>query len=133
MNVNNLSTHDLAQFYGTQTYTWGPFKRFAMTDGCLYLAKNGCSWLMDLIASHQTPTLVEKSDYFQVWRLKPLNKRDKMAVVICEDGNGNEFLRQEIEYTDFPFDKIGPLMLFLEEGSIDGKTTTWVLMLPSER
>jgi len=50
-------------------------------------------------------------------------KRTK-AVMVYEDGNGNELARQEIPYTDLP---IEPIPLY---ACWDGEH--WVIMLPSE-
>lgn len=133
MTTANLSSETLAYFTGNETYTWGPFRKFVMTDGCTYLCENGVGWFMDLIASHQTGNLIKKSAGFQFWKLMKSEKADCMAVAVCEDGNGNVFVTQNIEYTDFPFDRINGLDVYLEEGSIDGRTTVWVALLASER
>ncbi len=49
---------------------------------------------------------------------------DGSALMLYEDGNGNEHARQEIPYTDFPLDNISLYACW------DGEH--WVIMLPSE-
>jgi hypothetical protein len=50
--------------------------------------------------------------------------KDSRAVLTYEDGNGNTYAKQEIEYTDFPLEEIKVYACW------DG--THWMLMLPSE-
>jgi hypothetical protein len=82
-------------------------------------AGSACFWLMDAIASH----LVEigTAEWFVV--VKTSVKRTK-AVMVYEDGNGNELARQEIPYTDLPLDQISLYACW--------DTEHWVIMLPSE-
>ena len=134
MNINNLSASALSYFTGTESYTYGPFRKFVMTDGVTYLCQNGVAWFVDLIASHQTAALRKKADGMQVWKLQQL-KDDKqhMAVAICEDGNYNELTRQLIEYTDFPFDRFADGMtVWLQEGYVPQLGECLVALLPSE-
>lgn len=112
----------LPYFIGTEHYyKWSVlFPKFVLTDGAKYVADNaGAYWLMDLIASHQPK--VRKITEFQVWKLE---KTGSSAVVRCEDGNYHEIMRQEIEYIDFPLDKIDLWAQY------DGNNL--VIFLPSE-
>jgi len=63
-----------------------------------------------------------KGEYFQNWRLQV--NQDKSALVTCDDGNGNLLYKQEIEFTDFPLDK---MQLYAVD---DGQSLT--IMLPGE-
>lgn len=126
-----LKKSDLAYFTGTERYTHGPLRRFVMTDGVTHLCDHGCSWLVDLIASHQTKALQDKSEGFQEWHLQQTSNAE--AVVECRDGNLDTLLSQSIEYTDFPFDEFpNGIKIWLQHGSIDGRNMVWVAMLPSE-
>ena len=132
MMTDNLTPSALSQFYGTEGYTWGPFRKFAMTDGVTYLCGNGAAWFVDLIASHQSKARA-KLEEFQNWTLKPLNEPNMMAVATCDDGNGNVVITQKIEYTDFPFDRFpAGLNVYVVLGSLNGKDASWIALLPSE-
>jgi hypothetical protein len=133
--IHNLTTENLVQFYGSQTYTHHWTKKIVMTDGAQFINTNDCGWWLDIIASYQNDTLWKKSRGFQFWKLRKLDNDPKfMAVAICEDGDYNELVRQKIEFTNFPFNQLeNGLDMYVEEGSIDGKTTCWVCMLTSER
>lgn len=110
---------DLDQFTGTgQYYKYGLTGAFVYTDGIQYMAENmGAYWLIDLVASYQHKREVKALE-FQAWKMTV--NEDSSAVVVLEDGDENEVLRQELEYTDFLKPKI---MIWLQNG---------VLMLPSE-
>lgn len=88
------------------------------TDGVKIAAeKLDAYWLIDLIVSHQYNPAVRNTP-FQHWKLERV-AGDKF-VAICEDGNDGEVTRQEIEYSDFPFDIFS---LWLTNG---------ILLLPAE-
>ena len=110
----------LRGFYGTeQWHRWSILFKMLLTDGAKAVADE-CQayWLMDAIASHQSPKLEAKCDGFQSWKLTV--NPDKSAVLECDDGNHNIVARQEIEYTDFPL----PSITLWVEGV--------VILLPSE-
>lgn len=74
-----------------------------ITDGVLALAEAaGCFWLLDIIGSYQGNLTFHKA--FQVWMIK-VNREDTTAVV-SGFYDATLFVRQEIPYTDFPFDEI---------------------------
>lgn len=113
----------LAQFTGTDGYVrHGMMRNMLMTDGVTWLTENGCAWLVDIVASYQGSAHI-KQQSFQCWRLVvDLNAR--AGVVVMDDGNGKEFVRQLIPFTDCP---VGELKLYLiEEGD------QWVCMVASE-
>ena len=117
--LKKFDPNQLNQFTGTAKY-YRISRRHLLTEGAKYLAEQAaCFWLMDAIASH----LVEigTAEWFVV--VKTSIKRTK-AVMVYEDGNGNELARQEIPYTDLPLDQISLYACW------DGEH--WVIMLPSE-
>ena len=95
---------------------------FKYTDGVKNMAEI-CEayWLITAIFSWQQDDRL-KNEPFQVWMLRFNDKTEgNDAVLFCEDGNDNDLIRQEMEYTDFPLPE--GIMLFLDNG---------VLLLPSE-
>ena len=109
----------LSYFTGTEKY-YRISRRHLLTDGTKYLAEAAeCFWMMDAIASHLCE--IGTADWFVV--VKTSVKRTK-AVMVYEDGNGNELARQEIPYTDLPLDQISLYACW--------DTEHWVIMLPSE-
>ena len=114
-----LDTLTLAQFTGTSAY-YRISRRHLLTDGTKYLAEKGaCFWMMDAVASHLSE--IDTEDWFVLIRVQVSEGR---AVMIYEDGNGNEYARQAIPYTDFPLSEI--TLYACWEGEY------WVIMLPSE-
>lgn len=117
MKTNELLSN-LSKFIGTETYH-RITSRHLLTDGTKFLAEEAqCFWLMDAIASHVPKQF---HDYFAVANL---SVNGMSAVLTLDDGNGNVFARQDIEYTDFPLDQIKLYCGF------DGEY--WAIMLTSE-
>ena len=117
--MEKFDSTQLSYFTGTQKY-YRISRRHLLTEGRKYLAEQAaCFWLMDAIASHLTE--IGTAEWFVV--VKTSVKRTK-AVMVYEDGNGNELARQEISYTDLPLDHIPIYACW------DGEH--WVIMLPSE-
>jgi hypothetical protein len=114
-----LTATDLAQFTGTEYWYKHPlFPGYTYTDGVRYVAREaGAYWLIEAILSHQLSPQVNREP-FQTWTLTRIET--SKAVLVCEDGNGNQVTRQDINYTDFPLPKI---TMYL---------TDRVLLLPSE-
>ena len=109
----------LTQFTGTDRY-YRISKRHLLTDGTKYLAEQAeCFWMMDAIASHLSE--IGTGDWFV--QIKVTVKEGR-ATMIYDDGNGNEYARQDIPYTDFPLDIITLYACW------DGED--WVIMLTSE-
>ena len=114
----------LAQCDCTEQY-WLAFpdnKDFNFTDGVKIMAEM-CEayWLIIAVFSWQLNEKV-KGELFQVWELRYNDKMESGdALLICEDGNGKELTRQEIDYTNFPLPE--GIKLYLVNG---------VLLLPSE-
>lgn len=111
---------DLGQFHGSEHwYRHGLVRSILYTDGAKYVADQaGAYWLLDTIAAAQLLPKVRGKE-FQAWKLTVA--KDNSAVLICDDGNGNEVWRDKIAYTDFPPEGI---TLWLENNTI---------YLPSER
>ena len=119
-----INEKDLRLFSGSETLTRfnSLFKNALLTEGALYVAKEGGAyWLMDIIASVQGLPRV-KAEYFQSWGLHVYEGRTALAV--CDDGNGNVLYTQAIEYTDFSLDHIK--LYAVKDGA------RLVIMLPGE-
>ena len=122
----------IAQCYGSD----GPYIKHGLVKRLVFTQTVGkiremadCFWLIDVIASYQSKLMQQP---FQVWKFA-CNTELKLGTVTCEDGNGNEIVRQEIEYTDFPLDEITLWAELGGYGSEDNWTPAMVLMIPSER
>lgn len=133
--IENLTTANLANFYGSESYAKHWTRKIVLTDGAQFVDANGCGWLIDIFASYQSPKLHKKADGFQSWHLRKLENDPKFAAVVtCDDGNNNLLVEQKIPYTDFPFDQLPEgLDFYVEYGSVDGVTPCQVCMLRSER
>lgn len=131
--LTRLSPENLDCFTGTVKYTWGPFRKFVMTDGVRFVCENHAAWFVDMMASHQSKELDAKADGFQVWKFKLSNTDYNKAVVVCEDGNGKELVRQPIYWTDFPLERFPDgFIVYLEDGYVGSVGHCKVAMLPSE-
>ncbi len=119
-----FTAQDLRQFYGSEKYY--RLGKLVYTEGIKFLTENGCHWLVYDISLFQMLPAIEKQD-FQSW---VLTVKDNVGELVCTDGNDNILHRVNIPYTDFPLPEI---TIFVERGSIDGKTEVMVCMLPSER
>lgn len=125
----------LAHATGSERFFATMMPNHFTTQGVQYMAEL-CEayWLIDAIISHQRNPKV-RAEEFQVWTLHvaakpPARQHNQIdAILICTDGNSTELTRQNIEFTDFPLDEI---KIFTELGSIDGKHTARILMLPTE-
>ena len=94
---------NLPYFTGTEYY-YRYYFGIKLTDGVKYLADScECYWLLDLVASYQIEPKIKKEE-FQVYKLRV--KEDKSATIEVSDGNKNILATQEIEFTDFPLEKI---------------------------
>ncbi|WP_088347306.1 MULTISPECIES: DUF6876 family protein [Rhodomicrobium] len=115
-----LTPADLRQFTGSETwYRHGLVRHILYTDGAQYVAEQGGAyWLLDEIVLAQKANRAVAGEPFQLWTLEV--SKDRAALLTCEDGNGNPVFRKQIEYTDFPLDRI---QLYLTDNTI---------LLPSE-
>ncbi len=112
-----LTQNDLEQFTGTETWWKHALSGYTYTDGIKYLAEKAQAyWLIDkiLIITRYKKKLQEWGS----WTLT-VNK-DKTALLVCDDGNGNKLFSEKIDYTTFPLEKVS---VWFENG---------VLILPSE-
>ena len=95
-----------------------------LTDGTKYICEMAeCWWFADIIASYQSEAWARKNP-FQVWKLECDIDRG-FAKVICEDGNDNVLVTQDIHSTDFPARE---LAFWAERNELGGMT----ILLPSE-
>jgi hypothetical protein len=106
MTKPTLTQDALCQFTGTEHWYRHPLVRtVTYTDGAKYVAAQGSAyWLLDIIAIAQRYEKAVSAEPFQVWKLAVHSKQSGM--VTCEDGNGKEVYRQEVDYTDFPLPEI---------------------------
>jgi hypothetical protein len=85
---------------------------------------------MDAIASHQiNPEITNhpKLEYgIQFWEF---SVKDFTGLLICEWNKGEEVLRQEIEYTNFPLEHI---RIWVAKTRISNDKISFVAYLPSE-
>jgi hypothetical protein len=110
----------LAQFTGTEHY-YRIYPRVVLTDGTKYLAdRAGCYWLMDLYASH----LASVDPNIESFTCLKLTLLGEGAKIVIEDGNTHALAKQQIKYTDFPFESFMFYAVWAGE--------FWVLMLRSE-
>lgn len=131
MNEKRTITHsDLRQFPGDSVRYRSIHPRVICTPGIQYLAENaGAFWLVNTIASYYSSPEMRKAVEqdirvadMQVWRL---DVRDQTGVLTARaDAGEPSFIRQVIEYTDFPLDRVDIW------GVSNSVHTT--LMLPSE-
>ena len=88
----------LAQAIGTTQY-WRVYPDFLITDGVKAMIELcSASWLVSDIFLLSRNEKV-KNEGFVVWKLT-LN--GSSAVLVAEDGNYHELIREEIPFTDFP-------------------------------
>jgi len=117
--MQDFDPSQLNYFTGSEKY-YRIGKRHLLTDGTKYLAEKASGfWMMDAITSHLSEISTE--EWFVIVRVK---LTQATAVMIYEDGNGNELAKQEIPFTDFP---IGQITIYA-----CWDTEHWVIMLPSE-
>ena len=77
-----------------------------ITEGCNYV-RNECKafWLFDAILSYQDDKLLWNVG-FQIWTLEE-QQNDLTWLLTCkEDSNKPNIIRQKIEYSDFPLEKL---------------------------
>lgn len=116
-----LADDELSQFTGSEHwYRHWLARNILFTDGAKYVAdEGGAYWLLDEIAFAQRGQKRVAREEFQVWKLTV--KPNRTATLACEDGNGRTVFKKEIEFTDFPAERIE---LWFENNTI---------YLPSER
>lgn len=102
MKTKEEILNTLPCFTGTEHYYKHPFG-IKFTDGVKYLADEcQCYWLLDIVASYQFDTNVKNE--FQVFKLRV--NEDKTALIEISDGNHNVLATQDLEFTDFPLERI---------------------------
>ena len=118
-HTQTLDPATLSQFTGTAQY-WRVARQFVITDGVKYLAETAaCFWLIDAAISHLLE--IGSADWFVLVRTEVSGSS---AVMIYEDGNGAEYARQAIPYTDLQLPSVNLYAVWDSE--------RWVIMLPSE-
>ena len=101
----------LTGFRGSQTfYTHQLLQmRIKLTEGVMFLVREAeCTWLIDAIASYQPEIKKSGNEMlqgFQIWELT--REQECKFLLICkEDSETPPSYSQEIEFSDFPLDKI---------------------------
>jgi len=130
--MKDLKPSDLAQFTGSTTWFRHSFNRAVIyTEGVQHLMEHGeAYWLIDAIASHigskpfrKAAAKDERISLLHFWKLAV--KPDHTAVLEATADSGEpSFIKQEIEYTDFPLESVDVWAQNNGEG--------FTLMLPSE-
>lgn len=147
-----LTEESLSQFYGgTQDYHLfnNMSRNVVATDGAMHVAKEGGAyWLLEAIASHivTNPKLRSgRLGEMQFWRLEstpipptPQHKviglapaetgRKEWKLTCREDDGIKPAVTQEIEWSDFPLNKID---LWVAPSQL-GDKMVWVIYLPIE-
>ena len=122
----------LAQFIGDPERYRHPLNhRLIYTPGVDYLAEAAeAYWLIDVVASWlgspKYRRAIKKDDrieWMSFWRLE-VNEDRSCSVTARADDGVEPFIRQDIEYTDFPLKSIDLFVQWDEQH--------WTLMLPSE-
>jgi hypothetical protein len=105
MNLQEFQS-DIDSFYGYENLYFRQTLsgRIEYTDGIRFLQHNGCCWLIDAICSYQTPEFKAENDR-QFWKLV-VTLSTGQAQLMCDDGNGNIRITQDIPFTDFPLSEI---------------------------
>lgn len=100
-----LQPSDLRQFTGgDQWYRHNLARKVVYTEGVKFLAdRAGAHWLVDKIAIMNQFEPKLKGEKFQVWKLRLVPGTNK-ATLTCEDGNAKVLLKEDLDFTDFPFD-----------------------------
>lgn len=96
------ANHFFGSHNGSENFIRHSLSGYIFTDGVKELAEDcNAFWLIDLILSHQSETIVNKQP-FQVWDLKRVN--DAEFTIVATDGNHNKVTSQVIPFSDFPYD-----------------------------
>jgi hypothetical protein len=124
--IMNTTQIDLSGFYGSENLIrWSPITRSVLSDGAHYLAETAQAyWLFDAIDSHLTTRGVTDETEFTVATLRRLSDTGTDAELTLDDGNGNIYVKQYIQFTDFPLAEIKLYAVF--------NGNAWTHMLPSE-
>ena len=113
-NKQTLNENDLRYFTGDLTRFRHALNRSVIyTPGVQHVAEKGDAyWLIDAIASYLTarylkPIIAEDSRVaaIQFWELT-VTKDNSAVLEARADAGGQPFVRQEIEFTDFPLGSI---------------------------
>lgn len=107
------------------------YRKLIYTPGVKHLAERaGAYWLIDAVASwlpsHQFHAAAQRDPRISdihFWKLAVAEVRSAVLTAVADSGE-EPFIRQKIEYTDFPLTEIDLYCAF-DRGH-------WTLMLPSE-
>lgn len=154
--MNKQALSELGQFTGTENYyRLSPYANVVITDGTKFLADNAdCYWLFNEIAGAQLLPEIKNDRALQGMQFWSLVKNPQpeqyapftlgavlasqrtneqpMATLVCERDSGDIAWQKPIPFTDFPFDAMGEVKIWVAPTSLDGVRTILVAYLPSE-
>lgn len=112
----------LEQFYGTECYhRFNMFFKTVATDGVIYFAEHGQAfWALDEMCIMRMKLIEKGKIQPSEWLFYTITSKNGKADIVCDDGNGNEYAKKHIAYTD------------LEAGTYKFYLMDNVLLLPSE-
>jgi len=132
-NVDAATLLNELQYFTGDLERWrhSLYRKLLYTPGVKHLAERaGAYWLIDAIASWlpspQFRAAAQRDSRIgdiHFWNLAVADDRSAVLAAVADSGE-EPFIRQEIEYTDFPLKEIDLYCVF------DGED--WTLMLPSE-
>lgn len=132
-NVNAADLLNEIQYFTGDVERWRhPLcRKLIYTPGVKHLAERaGAYWLIDAVASwlpsrqfHSAAQHDSRIGDIHFWKLEVRGDHSAVLTAAADSGE-RSFIRQEIEYTDFPLSEIDLYCAF------DGKH--WTLMLPRE-
>ena len=94
---DDLTLKDLNQYYGTEQYHNINFGTYSLTDGIIYLMKNGYSWFVtDFISVGMNKKEIQKQEFVAI----KLKIKDNKAEMIVTDGNEKILYTQKYEWTN---------------------------------
>lgn len=128
--LSNTERIDLLRTLSNFTGTNGYYKYLLgsyLTDGTAFLVSScGAGWLIDILLSVSSPLLNQQKDFLCLTFTKD---NDGGGVAVITDSDSNTVHTQAVTATDFLLDAI---TVYAQLGSIDGKTPSVIILLPSE-
>lgn len=91
----DLDLKEINQFYGTEKYHKIRYFNTLLTDGVIYVMKNGYSWVVTDALAWIELKLKGKSDFFVI----KLKIEDDKAKIIIDDGNNKIYHKKSYGYT----------------------------------
>lgn len=96
-----LTHSDIAGFTGSEGLYFNPLfgREFSYTDGVQFLGANGCGWLQDkILATLKFNKAIRAEDFVCI--TLTVNRDEKSAVLMFNDGNDKILSKEMIPHTD---------------------------------